>query len=37
VDCGGVCPGCAPGQMCNSTSDCTVGHTCSVSVPHVCQ
>ncbi|KAL4451740.1 hypothetical protein ABPG75_007402 [Micractinium tetrahymenae] len=28
VDCGGICPGCGPGKMCNSNSDCQSGLSC---------
>lgn len=38
VDCGGgVCPGCTVGKLCNTSSDCQSGHTCSTGSPHVCQ
>jgi hypothetical protein len=38
VDCGGaVCNSCAVGQKCNNSFDCAGGHSCTTSVPHVCQ
>jgi hypothetical protein len=39
VDCGGsgLCLRCVVGKTCTASNDCQAGHTCSVSVPHVCQ
>lgn len=39
VDCGGAdaCSRCSVGQKCQVNADCALGHTCSISLPHVCQ
>ena len=39
IDCGGTdsCARCQIGQKCVKSSDCAIGHTCSITTPHVCQ
>jgi hypothetical protein len=37
IDCGGgTCAGCAVGKKCEANTDCQVGHTCSITAPHIC-